>query len=77
MQDDGGHDVAGSHGRLEAGVTVRQGDVCKLVEHETNRHRQAAHVNLVRLIVQLLKCLGVEHTDKEIEAHVVAVRDDA
>ena len=32
---------------------------------------------LVRLVVQLLKCLGVEHTDKEIEAHVVTVRDDA
>ena len=77
LQDDGGHDVAGSHGRLQAGVTVREGDVCKLVEHEAHRHGQTAHVNLVRLVVQLLKCLGVEHADKEIEAHVVAVRDDA
>ena len=75
LQDDRGHDVAGSHGRLQAGITVRQGDVCKLVEHQAYRHRQAAHVYLVRLVIQLLKCLGIEHTDKEIKAHVIAVRD--
>ena len=77
LQDDRGHDVAGTHGRLQAGITVWQGDVGKLVKHEAYRHGKAAHVYLVRLVVQLLKCLGVEHTHKEIEAHVVAVRDDA
>ena len=33
-------------------------------------------VYLVRLVVQLLKCLGVEHTDEEIEV-IVTVRDHA
>ena len=32
---------------------------------------------LIRLVIQLLKRLGIEHTDKEVEAHVVAVRDHA
>ena len=34
-------------------------------------------MHLIRLIVKLLKRLRVEHTDKEIERCVVAVRDDA
>ena len=32
---------------------------------------------LVGLKVKLLERLGIEHTDKEIEAHIVAVRDNA
>ena len=34
-------------------------------------------MDFVCLIVKLLKRLRVEHTDKEIERCVVAVRDDA
>ena len=33
-------------------------------------------MHLVRLIIKLLKCLRIEHTDKEVERCVVAVRND-
>ena len=34
-------------------------------------------MHLVRLIIQFLKCLCIEHPHKEVEGVVVAVRDDA
>ena len=77
MQYNGGHHVAGAHGGLETGVPVRQGDVGELVEHEPHRNGQTAAVYLIRLEVKLLERLGIEHTHKKIQAHVVAVRDNA
>ena len=32
---------------------------------------------LVRLVIQLLKGLGIEHTYKEVQRGVITVRDDA
>lgn len=75
LQDDRGRDVAGSHGRLQAGVAVRQGDVGKFVEHEAHRHGQTAHVHLVRLVVQLLESLRIQEPYKAVERIVVAVGD--
>ena len=77
LQDDRCHDITGAHGRLEAFITVRQADVGKLVEHEAHGNGQRAAVYLVCLIVKLLKRLGVEHPDEEVQGYVVAVRDDA
>ena len=76
LQDDGGHDIPGTHGSLQPGVTVGERHIGKFVEEQTHRDGQAAAVNLIRLKVQFLKCLGIEHSHQEIEAGVVAVRDD-
>ena len=62
---------------MQPGVAIGQGDVGELVEEEPHRHRQAAPVDLVRLEVQLLERLGVEHPHQEVEGVVVAVGDDA
>ena len=77
MQDDGGHDIPGAHGGLEPGIAVREGNIGELVKHQPHRNRQAASMHLVRLIVQLLEGLRIQHTHQEIQGGVVAVRDDA
>ena len=49
----------------------------KYDEHQPHGNRKRPLMDFVCLIVKLLKRLCVEHTDKEIERCVVAVRDDA
>ena len=34
-------------------------------------------MHLICLIIKLLKCLRVEHTDEEIQRRIVRIRDDA
>ena len=77
MQDNGSHNVAAAHGGLQAGVAVREGDVRKLIEHQSNRNGQGTAIIPVGLIVQLLESLGIEHTHQEVEGGIVAVRDNA
>ena len=77
LQNDGGHDVPGTHGGLKPCVAIRQSDIGELVEHEPHRHRQRPLMHLVRLVIQLLKGLGVEHPHQEVQGVVVAVGDDA
>ena len=77
LQDDGGHHIPGAHGGLEPCIPVRQGHIGELVEQEPHGDRQLPAVYLVRLIVELLEGLGIEHPHQEIERYVVAVRDDA
>ena len=77
LQNDGGHDVPGAHGGLEPCVAIRQGNIGELVEHETDGDGQRPLMDLIRLVVQLLKGLGVEHPHQEVQGVVVAVGDDA
>ncbi len=62
---------------MKSCITIRQGDIGKLIEYEPDRYRQRPHVYLVRLVVQFLKRLRVKHTYKEIQAVVIAVGDNA
>ena len=77
MQDDGRHHIPRAHGGLEPGISIWQGNIGKLVEHEPDRDGQAPAMHLICLIVELLERLGIEHTYQKIEGDVVAVRDDA
>ena len=75
MQDDGGHDVAASHGGLQLAEIIREGDIAKFVHHHPHGNRQRPLVNLVGLIVKTLKGAGVEHTYDVIKGSVI-VWDD-
>ena len=77
LQNDGGHDVPGTHGGLKPCVAIRQGHIGELIEHEPHRNRQRPLMHLVRLVIQLLKGLGVEHPHQKVQRVVVAVGDDA
>ena len=49
----------------------------KFIEHQTDRDRQGSTMDPVCLKIQLLKGLGIKHTDQKIQGCIVAVRDDA
>ena len=77
MQDDGCHEVAAAHGRLQAFIAVRQRNIGKFIEQQTDRDRQSSAMHLVRTVIKLLKRLRVEHTDEKVERGIVAVGNDA
>ena len=67
MQNNSRHEVAATHGRLQAFVAVRQRNIGKLIEQQADWDRQSSAMHLVRAVIKLLKRLRVEHTDEKVE----------
>ena len=77
MQNNGRHEVATPHSRLQAFIAVRQRNIGKLIEQQADWDRQSSAMHLVRAVIKLLKRLRVEHTDEKVERGIVAVGNDA
>ena len=71
LNDDGHRDLSGTHGGQQLIKLIRERDVRKLVHDKVYVNGKASAVNHVRLVIQLLKQLRVEHADNEIEGTVV------
>ena len=74
LEDDADGNFPASHGGKELVKIIRQGHVGKLVHDKVDMDRQPPAMLKVRLSVELLEQLGVEHSDDEVVG-TVAVRD--
>ena len=74
LQNDGYGYLAGAHDGKDFVKIIGQAHIGKLVHEEMHMDGQASTVLMVGQIKELLKKLGVEDGDKEVEAGIV-VRD--
>ena len=70
LQDDGGHDIAGTHGALYLYKIAGQRHVAELVHHQPHRNRQRPLMHLIRLIIQRLERAGIEHPHQIVKGAV-------
>ena len=71
LNDDGNRDLTASHGGQELIELIGERNIGELVHHEMHMNGESAAVNYIRVVIELLKKLGVEHTDNEVERAVV------
>ena len=71
LDDDAHGDLSAPHGGKQLVEFIRQGNIRKLVHNEMHMDRQPAAVYHIRLIVELLEQLGIEHPHNKVKTGVI------